>query len=592
MHSHTSRPAYYLLFIVILVILFSSCDSSNTTPTPTTSSQNPQIHCSSQSSNPIMLTMYYGSEKQLWIDTVVADFNSRSITACDGPITVKAIPIGSGTSMQQILDDKIQPDIWSPAGRAWVALLASQWQQKHGAPIISTVATETPSLVNSPVVIGMWKSEAQTLGWPNKPIGWADIAKLSTGNWAALGHPELQQRFGDFKFGHTRPDSSNSGLDAVLAEYYAGSGTSSTLTLNDVHNPQTQDFVANVESSIIYYGESAENSSTGFFASKMFCSGPSYLSAAVMYESSVIAGNQGQVKDTTGKLCQLPEPVVAIYPSDGTFYSDHPFVIPQASWVTPSKKAAAQAFRDFLRNPTQQMKALDYGFRPGILGLSVDSVINSANGADAKQPQAPLVVPPGPVVQAVLSNWEHQRRKIDVMLILDRSGSMNDNGKIEAAKQGLIEFVKLLGDSDGLGLTTFSDDVKVETPVSALGPKRQTVLSTITGIAANGGTHLYDAIDQQYKALAVLPPDKHIRVIVVLTDGMDQTSQLPKDQLIQDITATGNNAGESIKVFSIAYGSDADGTVLKQISTASGGQEYAGTPQNIQQVYLLISQFL
>jgi Ca-activated chloride channel family protein len=163
--------------------------------------------------------MYYGSEKQLWINDVVADFNSRKMIACDGPITVKATPIGSGDSMQQILAGKIQPDIWSPAGRVWLTLLDSMWLEKYGSHIISTGASDTPPLVNSPVVIAMWKSEAAALGWPDQPIGWAQIDKLSTGGWATLGHPELTARFGDFKFGHTLPDLSNSGLDAVLAEY-------------------------------------------------------------------------------------------------------------------------------------------------------------------------------------------------------------------------------------------------------------------------------------------------------------------------------------------------------------------------------------
>jgi Ca-activated chloride channel homolog len=80
-------------------------------------------------------------------------------------------------------------------------------------------------------------------------------------------------------------------------------------------------------------------------------------------------------------------------------------------------------------------------------------------------------------------------------------------------------------------------------------------------------------------------------VIVVLTDGMDDASQVSQQQLLQDVSAKGNDAGASIKVFTIAYGSDADVGVLTSIANASGGQEYAGTPQNIKQVYLDISQF-
>lgn len=540
--------------------------------------------------------MYYGSEKEAWINDVVADFNSRHMTACDGPITVNAVAIGSGDSMQKILDGSIKPDIWSPAGRVWLNLLDAKWQQKYGTPIISTGGTDTPSLVNSPVVIAMWKSEAQALGWPNTPIGWSDIARLSTQGWSVFGHPELQQRFGNFKFGHTRPDLSNSGLDGVIGEYYAGAKEQHTLTLNDVNTGSTKEFVSNVESSIIYYGNNSSSNSTGFFATQMFCSGPSYLSAAVMYESLVVTGNEGKVLNANGKPCVLPEPVVAIYPKEGTFFSDHPFVIPQASWITPSIKAAALVFRNFLLAPTQQQKALRYGFRPGILGLSIDSIINNANGVDARQPQATLVVPPGNVVEQVLSSWEGQRRKVDVMLILDRSGSMNDpvggSSKIVAAQQGLVEFTNLLGDLDGLGLTTFSDNITVLTSVSALGAKRQQVLSLINGIRASGNTRLFDTIDQSYRAL-VKEPSNHIKVIVVLTDGMDDASQISSQQLLQDVSARGVDAGASIKVFTIAYGNsaDVDSTTLTQIASASGGQEYPGTPQNIKQVYLDISQF-
>ena len=78
---------------------------------------------------------------------------------------------------------------------------------------------------------------------------------------------------------------------------------------------------------------------------------------------------------------------------------------------------------------------------------------------------------------------------------------MSGTSKIVATKQGLVEFVNLPGDSDGLGLKAFSDSIDVLTPVFVLGPKRQEVLDLINGINANGATYLYDTIDQQFKAL-------------------------------------------------------------------------------------------
>jgi len=581
----TSVSSIFYLAVVMALLAACSDQSAQQSNKPVQqATPTPSLVCSAHSSTPVTLTMYYGSEKQEWIDDVVADFNSRHIAACDGPITVKALPIGSGASMQQILDGKIQPDIWSPAGGVWISLINAAWQQQHsGKPLIGTGATDVVSLVTSPVVIAMWKPEAEALGWPQKPIGWKTIDDLSTNpqGWAAYGHPE----FGDFKFGHTHPAYSNSGLDAVIAENYAATNKQHGLTLADVTNAHTQDFVANVESSVIHYGES-----TGFFADKMFGNGPNYLSAAVMYESLVVEANDGK------KYPHLKYPVVAIYPSEGTFYSDHPFAILQANWVTVAKKAAAQVFRDFLLAPDQQRKAMLYGFRPADLHISLTAPLDKNHGIDPNQPQATLQVPSAEVVNAIEASWNQQRRKVDVMLILDRSGSMNDPvggvSKIVAAKQGLAEFVNLLGDSDGLGLTIFSDNADILTPVTALGAKRQDVLNKINDIIAQGNTRLFNTIAEQVKSLQAMP-SKHIKAVVVLTDGQDNYNLLTVDQLVSQIVPSSDdkNAGEGVKVFTIAYGNDADAAALTKIANAAGGQEYPGNPQNIREVYQQISQF-
>ncbi len=148
---------------------------------------------------------------------------------------------------------------------------------------------------------------------------------------------------------------------------------------------------------------------------------------------------------------------------------------------------------------------------------------------------------------------------------------------------GGLPLINLLGDSDGLGVTVFSNSADVLTPVTPLGPKRQDVLNLINQISASGNTLLFDTIAAQFDALNKLP-SKHIKAVIVLTDGMDNISQHSLDQLVSQITPVGENAGNSIKVFTIAYGSDADVSGLTKIANATAGQEYAGTPQNIKQV--------
>jgi Ca-activated chloride channel family protein len=576
-----SSGFWFVSWCLLLLTVLAACDSQASQPTQPAPG-GVSIPCSSHSSDPVTLNVLYSSEKQAWMEDVVKDFNNRHITACDGPITVKATPTGSGQSTLDILSGAAQPDVWSPAGSVWITLLNAQWQEKHaGQQLIGTGATDTPSLVASPVVIAMWKPQAEALGWPQKSVGWADIAKLSTdpNGWKTYGHPE----FGEFKFGHTHPDYSNSGLDALIAMNYAATKKVRGLTLDDVNSATTKNFVSTVESSVIHYGDS-----TGFFAEKMFNNGPSYLSATVMYENLVVQANDGKTYP------HLPYPVVAIYPTEGTFYSDHPYTVLNANWVTPAKKAAGLAFRNFLLTTDQQKKALQYGFRPADLNVPVTAPVDTAHGVDPKQPGTVLQLPNADVIKTIQSNWDTQRRRVDVMLILDNSGSMDDpiggTTKIAGAKDGLKEFVNLLNDDDRLGLTVFNTQSNVVSQIDTLGPKRQNMLDIINGVVAGGQTRLFDTIAEQQKALQNTP-SKNIKALVVLTDGQDTASKMKLDDLVSQVSLTGENAGSGVKIFTIAYGDDADVNGLTKVANVAGGKEYAGNPQNIQSVYNQISQF-
>ncbi|HEX9412745.1 MAG TPA: hypothetical protein VF916_04520, partial [Ktedonobacterales bacterium] len=68
-------------------------------------------------------------------------------------------------------------------------------------------------------------------------------------------------------------------------------------------------------------------------------------------------------------------------------------------------------------------------------------------------------------------------------------------------------------------------------------------------------------------------------------------SQLSASDLSNRLSGSGVNAGTGLKVFAIAYGSDADKSGLQRIAQASGGEEFDSNPDNIQLVYLAISRF-
>jgi Ca-activated chloride channel family protein len=63
------------------------------------------------------------------------------------------------------------------------------------------------------------------------------------------------------------------------------------------------------------------------------------------------------------------------------------------------------------------------------------------------------------------------------------------------------------------------------------------------------------------------------------------------DELLNQIGATGEEAGASIKLFTIAFGKDADKDILKRIAEATGGKQYDSDPKTINSVYSDIATF-
>jgi len=471
-----------------------------------------------------------------------------------------------------VLAGRRQPHIISPASAAFIKLGNAQSQQSSGRDLVGS----TENLVLSPVVIAMWKPMAEAIGWGKKPIGWADILSLARdhGGWKTYGYPQ----WGQFKFGHTHPQFSNSGLISLFAEVYAATGKTAGLTLADVNKPRTGEFLEGIERSVVHYG-----SSTGFFGRKMFSAGPQYLSAAVLYENMVIESySQGN----------LPFPVVAIYPKEGTFWSDHPIGVVERPWVTPEHQEAAKAYIQFLLARPQQERAIAYGFRPGSVDVPVAAPIDTAHGVDPAEPKTTLEVPSAQVMDGILTLWSQRKKPADVVLVLDTSGSMNDDSKIQNAREGAKQLVSLLGDGDRLSLVPFNSAITWASTDVPLKAGRADLTRTIDSLFALNGTKLYDSIDQAYQhLLAVKQKEGESRIlsVVVLTDGADTESAMHLEQLMPRIRFDGET--RTIHIFTIAYGSDARKDILQSIADATQANSYEGTPQNIVGVFKDISTF-
>ncbi len=563
--------------------------------------------------NCVVVDMAVSSEKITLLTELAADFNaSDDATTGDDCIFVRPARKASGSAANLIVAGWPEPElngeppvIWSPAASAWAGIVNERAGRVLAPP-------GTPFML-TPLVIAMPEPMAQALGYPDEPVGFERIIELANDpeGWASVGHPE----WGPFRLGKTNPNYSTSGLNFTIAQYYAATGKTAGLTTEDLRRPEAVQFATDVESAVVHYGDITMTFLNNWFATDARGTSLTYASAVAVEEKSLIDYNLGNPDGelAPGEVPRAPRvPLVAIYPEEGTLFSDNPFIILDADWVTDEQKAAAAVFEEFVQRPANQEKVLEFGFRPNNPNVPVADPISAANGVDPSQPRAELEVPDPDVLVGILDSWAEQRKEARVLIVLDVSGSMGDpagNGstKLDLAQQAAIDALDQFKDTDEVGLWVFSTDLLggddpnylEVVPVAPIGTQRRAVEDGIAAQFPQNGTPLYDVTQKSYETMLASYDEEKINAVVFLTDGVNDDGVFDDDNqqftdVINELQSGSEGAtSRPVRVFTISYGSGADDVTLRAIAEATSAAHYdASDPASINQVFTaVISNF-
>jgi ABC-type glycerol-3-phosphate transport system substrate-binding protein len=346
---------------------------------------------------PIVVNVLYSTEKEEWLEEVIPAFEATRPQVDGHPIQLKLTKLGSREIVLALLNGDAQPDLISPASSLQISILQDQSPSVFGHLIVNAADTAScRSVLRTPLVLVAWKERADVL-WGTAPGNdlWQQLhdAAIDPRGWAAYGHPE----WGYIKFGHTDPLRSNSGLQTILLMTYDYYDKTSGLTSNDIlSNNDYQKWFLELEDSISEFGNS-----TGDYMKDIIAFGPSKYDMVAVYESVAIEQSANAV-NRYGQLRVYYPPV--------SNWSDHPFCIVDADWVTPEKKQAARLFLDYLLSrPAQELAFLKYGFRPVDTTIQIDQpgspfLQYAANGVSLTVPPE-AETPPGDVLNTLLEFW-------------------------------------------------------------------------------------------------------------------------------------------------------------------------------------------
>jgi len=177
---------------------------------------------------------------------------------------------------------------------------------------------------------------------------------------------------------------------------------------------------------------------------------------------------------------------------------------------------------------------------------------------------------------------------LTTMLVMDVSGSMDKNGKIDGAKAAAKAYVDQMRPEDQAGIMIYNTKVNYVQPLTT----DHTVLNNaIDGIKTGGDTAMYDALIAAEEALKDVTGRK---AVIVVTDGLDNSSSHKADDVIAGI----GPAGLSISTIGLGDASTKsqqglDEAGLKSLAQQAGGAySYAGDPQSLSALFQLYGRAL
>jgi Ca-activated chloride channel homolog len=162
------------------------------------------------------------------------------------------------------------------------------------------------------------------------------------------------------------------------------------------------------------------------------------------------------------------------------------------------------------------------------------------------------------------------RPKLNLSVVLDRSGSMHGLGKLERAKEAASLLVRRVGDEDVVSVVAYDDDVRTvagRTP----GAQRQELLNRIGTVQPGGMTNLSGGWLRGRELVTKELVDGGVNRVLLLTDGLANVGITAPGQL-RDLVASA--AAKGVSTTTIGFGQDYDEQLLRTLAEAGGGNTY------------------
>lgn len=236
----------------------------------------------------------------------------------------------------------------------------------------------------------------------------------------------------------------------------------------------------------------------------------------------------------------------------------------------------------------------------GCMALALATISLAAACASAEplrlevRPENRRILIPGPgdgtlQVQVIAPDipYPADRPRVNLALVIDRSGSMGDAGKLEYVKTAAHQLIELMGNDDILSVVTYDHQVSVPFPARRVDGNREALHRLVESLYPGGQTFLSGGLEEGFRQARSARRNGFINRVLLLSDGLANVGMVGAEALRRRAAAMAES-GISVSTFGVGLHFDED--LMASIANGGGGNyRYLGDPERI--VAALASEF-
>ena len=155
----------------------------------------------------------------------------------------------------------------------------------------------------------------------------------------------------------------------------------------------------------------------------------------------------------------------------------------------------------------------------------------------------------------------------DIVFVLDTSGSMAEEGKMEKARSALLFGIRTLRDGDRFNVINFAGEEHLmeRSLIAGDASGRRRGEEFVKNLRPTGGTNINDSL---IASLKQFEKNDRPKMLVFMTDGLPTVGETSVDKIISNVKTS---KGVDVRIFPFGFGYDVNTALLDRLGSENSG---------------------